>query len=215
MSRRYLQRQAGFTIIELLIATAVFSMVIILISVGVLSFTKAYYKGVNQSNTQNAARLIIEDIAQSIQFSGGEVQPVLGTVGSGDSTGFCVGSSRYSYVLGKQLSDDVPLATGQTKHALVVDKGASCAGGNAQDVEGSSVAGTELLTPRMRLSKLTIEPVAGTTDVFKITIRIVYGDDDLITNPTADNAFCSVGISGGQYCAQAELSTVVKKRIGQ
>lgn len=205
--------QKGFTIIELLIATLVFSMVVMLITYGILAFTRAYYKGVNQSNTQNTARLVIEDIAQAIQFSGGEVQPTLGTTGSGDSVGFCIGSSQYSYVLGKQLSDQTPLEVNQAKHVLMLDKGASCAGTNAQNVEGATVAGTELLGPRMRLSKLSIAPVTGATDVYKINIKIVFGDDDLLNNPTAANASCDVGSRGSQYCAEAELTTVVKKRI--
>jgi len=207
--------QKGFTIIELLIATLVFSMVIMLITYGILSFTRAYYKGVNQSNTQNTARLVIEDIAQAIQFSGGDIQPVLGTAGSGNSQGFCIGNSRYSYVLGKQLTDQTPLVANQAKHTLVMDKGASCAGTNAQDVEGATVAGTELLGPRMRLSKLSVTPEAGSPDVFKINIRIVYGDDDLLINPAASDASCNPNTGGKEYCAQAELTTIVKKRIGQ
>jgi len=202
----------GFTIVELMIATVVFSMVIILITVGVLSFTRAYYKGVNQSNTQNTARQIIEEIAQAIQFSGGTIQPVLTNAGS--SQGFCINNQRYSYALGKQLSDESPLGTNQTSHAFVVDKGASCAGTSAQNVQGASVVGTELLGPRMRLSKMSIQQ-QGSTDLYRITIRVVYGDDDLLTNPTGTDARCNVGIKGTEYCAQSELTTVVKKRIAQ
>lgn len=204
------QQPSGFTIVELMIATLIFSLVVILITVGVLSFTRAYYKGVHQSTTQNTARLIIEDIAQAIQFSGGEIQPTL-TVTS-NSHGFCIGNQRYSFVLGKQLTDDAAPTATQTYHALVMDKGASCAGASAQNVESATVAGTELLRPMMRLSNLAITPISG-TDMFKIDIRIVYGDDDLLENPAAPDARCKVGISGSQYCAQVELTTTVKKRI--
>jgi prepilin-type N-terminal cleavage/methylation domain-containing protein len=215
MSWRPAKKQQGFTIVELMIATLVFSLVIILITVGVLSFTRSYYKGVNQSGTQSTARLIIEDIAQAIQFSGGAVQPVLGTSTSGNSQGICIGNVRYSFVKGKQFSTDATLTADQAKHGLVSDKGSLCAGSDAQDVEGASVVGTELLSPNMRLSKLVVAPVAGTTDMYSITIRIVYGDADLLVNPTADDARCQTGISGTQYCAQSELTTIVKKRIAQ
>lgn len=204
------QRQTGFTIIELMIATLIFSLVVILITVGVLSFTRAYYKGVHQSTTQNTARLIIEEIAQAIQFSGGEIQPAL--TPTGGSQGFCISNQRYSFVLGKQLTDDTVLSANQARHALVMDKGTSCGGASAQNVESATVTGTELLRPMMRLSKLSIAPIAG-TDMFKIDIRIVYGDDDLLENPTGPDARCKTGISGSQYCAQAELTTTVKKRI--
>lgn len=204
------RRQAGFTIVELMIATLIFSLVVILITVGVLSFTRAYYKGVHQSTTQNTARLIIEDIAQAIQFSGGEVQPTL--TATSNSQGFCISNQRYSFALGKQLTDDTAPLTNQTRHALVMDKGASCAGASAQNVEAATVSGTELLRPMMRLSKLSVTPISG-TDMFRIDIRIVYGDDDLLENPTGPDARCKTGISGSQYCAQAELTTTVKKRI--
>jgi prepilin-type N-terminal cleavage/methylation domain-containing protein len=72
MSRQR-KSQAGFTIVELMIATLVFAVVLILITVGVLTFTRSFFKGINQSRTQNAARTVIETISQGIQFSGGEV----------------------------------------------------------------------------------------------------------------------------------------------
>lgn len=206
---------AGFTIVELLIAMLVFSMVLILITVGVLSFTKSYYRGINQSNTQNTARTVLENIAQAVQFSGEDVTTDLGT--NNGSQGFCLGNQRYSYLLGKQVWDDgAPNpALNQSRHALVLDQNGSCSGASPQDV-ASLPANTpgELLQPRMRLSKLSVVQL-GTSNLYQVTIRIVYGDDDLLNNPTGANASCKVGISGSQYCAQAELTTTVKKRIVQ
>lgn len=221
------RQRAGFTIIELLIATLIFSMVILLITIGVLSFTRAFYKGVNQSTTQNATRLILEDIAQAVQFSGGEIQPSLTSNNGSDA--FCIGNKQYSYIKGRQLTDDAPLTATQTKYALVVEKLNNCAGGTARDLSDTTgvaaciaaKACTELLRPMMRLSNISIAPTPATsTDVYRITVRIVYGDDDLLKNappitPTSADARCETGISGVQYCAQAELSTIVKKRISQ
>ena len=216
------RQQAGFTIIELMIATLVFSMVILLITIGVLSFTRSYYKGVNQSTTQNTARLIIEDISQAIQFSGGDIQSAL--VPTANSEGFCIGGNvRYSFVRHKQLTDSSTLGPNQTRHALVRNKGASCAGGSALNVEDAAqtaacISGgncTELLDPRMRLSKLSIAPLGGTPDMFKISIRLVFGDDDLLTDPVSDDASCNLAVTGTQFCAQSELTTIVKKRITQ
>lgn len=203
----------GFTIVELMIATLVFSVVLILITVGVLTFTKSYYQGMNQSNTQNAARTVIESISQAIQFSGDEVTvPITSNNGS---LGFCIGNQRYSYYLGGQLWDDgtPDAALHQVGHALVVDKPGSCAGLAAQDVRAGTVAGEEMLQPRMRLSKLTVENLTG--GLYRVTVRVVFGDDDLLNNPADQDANCKVSISGSQFCAQSELSTIVKKRIDQ
>jgi type II secretory pathway pseudopilin PulG len=196
-----------------MIATLVFSMVIILITVGVLTFTKSYYRGLNQSATQNAARTTIESISQTIQFSGDTVtSPITANNGS---QGFCIGNQRYSYYLGGQLWDDgtPDAAQHQVSHALVMDKPGSCAGLQAQDVRAATVSGTELLQPRMRLSNLTIDTLG--TGLYRISVRVVYGDDDLLNNPGAVNASCKVSISGSQFCAQSELSTIVEKRIDQ
>ncbi len=214
----------GFTIVELMIATLVFSMVLILITVGVLSFTKSYYRGINQSNTQSTARGIMEDVSQAIQFSGDAIAPNIGvTSGSpaSDTTnishGFCIGNQRYSYLLGKQLWDAGPpnASLHQGLHVLLVDQPGSCGGQAPQNVASApaTVLG-EQLQPRMRLAKLSVTPV-GTGGLYKVTVRVVYGDDDLLNNPTGPNANCKVSISGSQYCGQSELTTTVKRRIAQ
>lgn len=213
-------RQRGFTVIELLIATLIFSLVLLLITVGIITFTKAFYKGVNQSKTQSAARNIMETISQAIQFSGGEVTaPVPNN--PADPRYICVGDRRFSYIQGWQIKDQSPdPGKFQSRHALVLDESGVCNG--AQDVRGT-VTGTELLDPNMRISKLSVEQV-GATDLYRVTVRIAYGDGDLLYSPsqpnnangaTREDATCRLGFSGGQFCATSELSTTVKKRIGQ
>lgn len=217
---------AGFTVVELLIATLVFSMVLVLITIGVMSFTKAYYRGITQSNTQNTTRVILENISQSIQFSGTAVTSPIAN-GPGSSVGFCIGNQRFSYMLHKQLVDSSPTA-GQSLHVLVRDSPGDCAGLSAQDVAGSP-NGTELLSPNMRLTKLAVTPVASINDLWKINIRIVYGDDELLCSPSAgdcgstttssnlNNAdlACKAAIIDSQFCAVSELTTTVEKRINK
>jgi prepilin-type N-terminal cleavage/methylation domain-containing protein len=210
----------GFTIIELMIATLVFSVVLLLLTVGVRSFNDAYYKGVTQSTTQSAARTIIEDITQSIQFSGGQVTSPIGTTGSGSSVGFCVGDQRYSYLLGWELVTGTANASlHQTNHALALDSPGECSGLNAQNMQGASVSGTELLGSNMRVSALSVTQVAGSNNLYKINVRVVYGADDLLYSPsgatpaaTAPDATCKLQ-TGDQFCAVSNLSTIVQMRI--
>jgi len=224
--RKQISDSKGFTIIELLIATLIFALILILITVSVLTFTKSYYRGVNQSNTQNVARTVIENISQSIQFSGDLVNPVV-TPNNG-SQGFCVGNKLYSYALGWQLVEGtVSTDLSQSPHALMLSAASSCNGATAQDVRTANPDGTELLTPKMRLAKLKIEPMGGAS-VWRITVRVVFGDDDLLCSPSTqgscqssnttspfgkEDLSCKVAFSGSQYCAMSELSTVVKKRV--
>jgi prepilin-type N-terminal cleavage/methylation domain-containing protein len=213
--------QKGFTIIELLIATLIFSMVLILVTIGVLSFTKVYFKGLNLSKTQNASRTILESVAQSIQFSGGAVTTSIGVVRSNGSEGFCVADKRFSFIRGWQVVDAQPDARlHQSRHGLVVDEPGNCSGLQAQDVKASLTPNSqELLTTGMRVSKLTVESIPA-TNMYRVSIRVVYGEDDLLFSPSnnplgaaAPDAACRVGFSGGQYCASSELSTIVNKRI--
>jgi prepilin-type N-terminal cleavage/methylation domain-containing protein len=204
--------QKGFTIIELMIATMVFSVILIVITTAIIQIGHIYYKGVTSARTQEAARGIIDDISRSIQMSGGTVTPSITNAASG-AKGFCVNQRRYSYVLDKQLTDSSLVASDQTKHALVVDEmNSQCTGAtSAQDITNAQVslaAGSdELLGPNMRLAKMS---VTGSGDLYTISVRVVYGDTDLLTS---DHMSCVNQSAGSQFCAVSELNTTVQKRV--
>lgn len=197
--------QKGFTIVELMIATVVFSSILLLCAFGLLNIGRTYYKGVTSARTQEAARSIIDDIAQSIQFGPGPVYTT-GTEAAVGTTGYyCAGGKRYSYKRDWQLTGN--------RHVLVVDVPATCNGGvGPQNLDGASpsiVGGSKELVPRgMRLAHFKVEP-AG-TDLYKITVHVISGDDDLL-NPSREG--CSSARAGTQYCATSELITTVQKRV--
>lgn len=218
-------KQHGFTIVELLVATVVFSVVLLLITVGILQVARVYYKGVTETNTQNVARNVIDTISQAIQFSGGTVTPADGTRTAGNSYAFCIGNTQYSYTLGWQVADTPDAAKHQTPHALVQNtpSGSVCNGTTpAQNVRSTAVVGKEMISPHMRLSNLVVRPIAGTSS-YEVKVRVVYGDFDLLFSPTAGapaatddtypDAKCLGVQQGTQFCAAAELSTVVQKRV--
>lgn len=214
------QASGGFTIVELMVATLVFSVLLVLITVGVIRFNQAYYKGVTQSDTQDVVRAIVENISQAIQFgtSGDSVAETPGST-PGQSYFFCVGNLRYRYLLGEELSDNP--GGGQTYHALVVDSPPTCngAGVNPTSINASSLSGAELVNPKMRLSKLEVQQVSGSSDLWRVDVRVAYGDDDLLFSPSGDpsgaaasDATC-LSRAGSQFCAVSELSTIVQKRV--
>ncbi len=232
MSRRVTHRQmlaqAGFTIIELLIATLIFTIVMLVVTVAIIQFSKQYYKGIISSTTQGVARTLIDDVSRSIQFNGGDVTQL--TIGG---EGYCIGSAkRYSYARNMQVMDVSPSSTDhQSRHGLVSDTYTSCTSGSP--ALGVTTLGSlttpnarELLGQHMRLSKFDI---TGNNGVYTITARVVYGDDDLLCSPAAndcagngpstaavlsnaDDLTCRA-IAGSQFCAASELSTIVKKRV--
>jgi prepilin-type N-terminal cleavage/methylation domain-containing protein len=204
----------AFTIIELMIATTVFSVILLICAAGLIQIGRIYQKGVINNQTQEVARTVITRVSESIQFTGGSIRKLSANNGS---QGFCVDNKQYSYLPNKKLVDGTPTSD-QTKHALVVN--GSCTTNNAQDLSAASVVGDELLSPNMRVLKLAI-CVPGDTDVancptpppansnlYQVNLIIGYGDGDLFSA----GACKSLSI-GGSFCAVSSLSTTVQKRI--
>src|ERR1700677_3100882 len=90
------QNESGFTIIELLIATLVFSTILLIATYGVIQIGRTYTKGYIGSLTQNTTRSIVDQISQAIQLSGPNT---VQTGSSGNYMSVCIGSIRYTYIL--------------------------------------------------------------------------------------------------------------------
>ena len=207
------RNQSGFTIVELMIATMVFSVILLVVTYGVLHFTNDYYKGINSSTTQNTARNVIDSVAQAIQFSGGPVQATTTPNGY-----VCAGNQEFVYALGGQL----PTAA----YALSQITNTTCD-------TSPSPTGTELLQPHMRLTQLKVAPVTGDTTGTQWTISagVAYGDNDQLCAPTSQLGSCAAGAgtlsnaqliapdvtckstAGSQFCNVAKLSTTVVRRL--
>lgn len=213
--QRFTQKQRGFTIVELLVALTVFSVVLVVVTAAIIQISRVYYKGVTETQVQGATRDIMDTISQGIQFGGGTITGTPTGVTPGGSYAFCLGNQQYSYRPGYQLVDNTP-GTNQTNHALVVNTAAACSGSPAQAMSGT-VSGREMLAPNMRVSNLVVKNVGG--NLYQVQIRVVYGDDDLLVSPSgnsngakATDAACK-GQTGRQFCAVSELNTVVIRRV--
>ena len=216
------QRETGFTILELMIAATVFSVILLIVAIGVISFTNSYYKGVAASKTQATARDIMAAVTQSIQF-GKDVNTVSG---SGNVRGVCVDSTLYAYVPGQQVTDsNINPGKHQGYHGLAQQTGQNCTAGVpnalASALGSPGVANLngsrELLGPHMRVDKFT---VSGNGDVFTVHLRLIYGDDDVLTptvtgstNWDTSNEQCVANQLGGQFCAVSDLTTTVERRL--
>jgi prepilin-type N-terminal cleavage/methylation domain-containing protein len=207
----------GFTVLELLIATLVFSVILVVITAGVMSFTRQYYKGVVASKTQSTARAIMSEVTQSLQFG----RTITTGLTNGSVKGFCVDNKLFSYVPGQQVEVNPVSAKHQGYHGLVVDGSAgTCSISSASQLSlPNSTALTdpanqrELLSDHMRISDLSVNPVPGIPGAYKVSVRVIYGDDDLLSSTTAwDTARCK-GSTGSQFCSVSELTTTVQKRL--
>lgn len=221
------KKQSGFTIVELMIATMVFSVVIFIITAGVLSFTRSYYKGINSSTTQNAARSVVDTISQAIQFSG---KTVTETDLTDPNNGFfCAGDYIYMVSLGKKVPDN-PIHGNWGVYQAANPSPGSCSA-----LSGPTGDGTELLGSQMRVADMSVKGVTGESQLYAINLRIAFGDSDLLCSPSisgTSKGSCNKGATsydpdanwyapdmtcktqtGSQFCAVSALSTTVLQRV--
>ncbi len=218
---------SGFTIVELLIATSVFSIILLVALAGFLQIGHIFYKGVSLAQTQEIATHIFQDIDGNFQTAA-NVSPPQTDSASGYSY-FCIGNARYTYNLGYEIGLSATPNHSAPNHPY------NGSGGNfgvLKDVlPGSSACATpctdtvplgactppslrlnnptELLGEKMRLSNISItNPNTQNPNIYNVNIVVAYGDDDLmdLTNPTAP--VCKI-TKGGEFCAVSQINTAV------
>lgn len=222
---KYNKTQQGFTIIELMIATTIFSVVLLAMSATVIQISRMYYKGIVMSQTQAAARNIMEEISRPIQLEGATVAVKTGVVSVDgyELHVICVGTTRYTAAVGLMQDSKVTISGDHLKHVVWQDKVASpdiCMSDPPLNLATNLSSGKDLLPDKMRLTKFEVEPDGPDTRLWKVNIGVMYGERDLMDPPddtttTADiPQACLSSYVGGQWCAKAEYSTEVLKRIG-
>lgn len=236
MNKPYSKSQGGFTIIELMIATVIFSVVLVTLSASIIQISRMFYKGLAQSKTQEVTRAIVTDIAQSLRFEPDDMQAGLDVAGNPNIHAYCLGTNQYSFIMGVQLGTN----PGNLPHVLVRDNVPGCPGQQAKNFTVGVIKGEELLSDKMRLAKFEIAQVQPNQPLWRVTARVVLGDDDIVCaagyhipsspaglgscdDPTSltvaeinshlANLRCKNIRAGSQFCAVSELSTIVEKRI--
>ncbi len=202
------EQEVGFTIVELMIATLVFSVILVVIMVGVVSFTNSYFKGINSSTTQTTTRTALDTISQAIEFSGGTVTHLTASATQGT---YCVGSVQYDYNLGVEQTGTALPALYQTPR----NSASLCMASGFMANQSQ-----ELLGKNMRLSVFTVTPdTGGVGQIFTVELRVAYGDDSLLYSPagltplgTAKDITCRSD-AGSQFCSVVDLSSSVQKRV--
>lgn len=234
-------RQHGFTIVELMIATAVLSTILLLVTVLMVNIGRLYYKGINQARVQSNVRTVADEVAQQLRLGDSVTEsPASGPgLGAHGERAICVGSKRYTYVIGVQIGTPAPGSTAPTyQHVLWRDNNptpGSCSviGASAVNLTSStqpsptSLNGAELVAPRSRLINFSVSGASP----YAVNVGMAYGDNDLLCSPsvsgscasnapamtalaqfTTGNLLCKGG-QGGQFCATAQLNTSVIRRL--
>lgn len=229
-------REAGFTIIELTIASLVFSVVLVVLTTGIVSFSRSYYRGVNMSTTQSTARAAIDAVSQSLQFSAND--PTLPKqLGTSNNWYMCNGDKLYMYTIGKKFDVENMAAPGNWGLYEMTASSGCVPFDTGIPSPAAARSSLELLGKNLRLAYMSVQPTP-VPNTWSITITVAYGDADLlckrsiagvaqgscertappfavdaiVAGDTPTDVACKTQ-AGSQFCAVSSLTTTVQKRI--
>lgn len=199
----------GFTIIELLIATMVFTTVLILCMEGITRIAKVYVKNASISRTNEFTKSLMEEIANQIKY-GATIPGVANPSPAASPWYLCVSGNSYQVNLNT-------LGTGSVRKIT----GSGCLNYTQSNLYTSSA---DIAPADVRILDFSVTENA-TSKTWNINMRVALGADDLIVDAsgatlsgasTYDNfksATCKSGIAGSEYCAVIPLSTTVTRRM--
>ena len=234
MKKFHQASEKGFTIIELMIATAVLSTILLLVTVLMINIGNLYYKGINQARVQDNVRSITDEVVQHLQLGDTLVPADTDHHGPNGEHAYCIGSTRYTYFIGTQIDQPAPGSSAPVfQHVLWRDDNpdpASCDATGVNLTDSSPTTGrhgAELIAPRSRLMQFAIDG----TSPYNISIGVAYGDDDLLCSPVvtdsckrnappmtqfsdfAHGSLLCKDSDASQFCSTAGLDTTVVRRL--
>jgi hypothetical protein len=234
--KRFKKNNQGFTIVELTIATGVFSIILILALAGFLQIGKLFYKGVSITHTNDVSKQVLNSIKGDVSFdviTTSYTQPDSAFPADDINSPFtprnyfCAGSNRYTFRLGQALDSDASAAelkqpasqvSGWKNFGILKDRvtnGCPKPFSSSEPINPSNV--TELLGDKMRLSSIEIKPLPSPNDkLYTIHIKIAYGDNQVFQGSTATtvNPVCnSNSTTSASFCYVSDLRTIVRKGL--
>ena len=198
----------GFTIAELMIATSVFSVVLLVGAAAFVTLGRSYYKGVTVTQTEEVAKQILNNVTSSIRLST-TVSPL--NQATGGRSYYCVGGHRYSFILFQEVNTSNH--DNASRFGLLADEPNGDGCGNPFDVPTTPLVNpTELLGNNMRLLAFSITPLS-TGSAYSVDVTVAFGDDSVLSNPRSPNAQCQGGGNQTQFCSITHLSTVAYQGV--
>ena len=200
--------QTGFTLVELLLALALFGFVLVFAVSGFVQVNRSYNKGITVKRVQETGRAVIEDIARSLRLAGdpGSVRvcDVDDQQGCSGNFRLCLPGVRYGWSDGS-TGEEFTSAGDIKKNWLVRSDTASGCNSAFSQAEAESFLEDDLI-----VQELNITWLIGTS-AYKIDLTLSTGDTTLITN-SGKRCKGAAQVSGSQYCDVVNLSTTVTIR---
>lgn len=184
---------AGFTLVELILAMALFSLVMVIVSVGIIQVMRIYQSNLATRRTQQAARLVVEDVTREVRLATRVARAVPGELCLEGST-----TIRYRLPGGGPVLLKEQLQGGCTSTTVI----------NSTELTGS--ANSEVAARRFNVTPIR-DNINNISSV-GFTVAIATGPADFI-DTSGDRVVCQPG-PGSQFCSATSYSSVVTIRGG-
>ena len=193
--------QKGFTIVELLIATSVFATVLFIVTYGIIQISRMYTNGFIQTQTQNTAISISDQITKDLEFSSASVNTEKKS-SSENYYYFCTTQNEYYYQ---------PLG-GLSEISLAYVNGGQCASPTASPSFINSPHSQNLLSTSMEIlnhsSYDNQDMLTGNSGLYTVGINVLYGNQTNLEYNSNTNQFdCRPTVLVGPFCAIYNLNT--------
>lgn len=200
------QARRGFTIVELMIAITVFSIVATLVMAGVIYVARQYQQVTNRIAIEEASRSFHQQVLQSLQYTS---VPVADAAASGGYKGKCIGGQMYVYgeiedYSGATESESMNKYDAQKTGLYIVD---TPSGGCDISTVGPIQDLQNLLPEGAKVVGLSIDSVTG---VIKTTF--VKSVPDLLDFSSLPTLKCKMEV-GKEWCAVVSFESMAKRRI--
>ena len=180
-------RNAGFTLVELVMALAFFSFMMAILSIGVLQIMEIYQAGVSSRRTQQAARVAMEDITREVRAAS--------RVEVDGPDHLCLEGARpVDY---QRINDELIKKVG----------GANC--NDLSAATTTTLIGTSEANNNLKLRQFDTNLIVSGSDDSSVDISLLVttGADELLSGDG-----CIPGETGSQYCATTQFSSTVSLR---
>ncbi len=188
--------QKGFTIIELMIASMVFSVLIIMVSAVTLGVAKQYQKATYTAQLNDASRNVHQTISQTIGYGGDYSE----TSVDGYKV-YCAGTTRLFY----KPSTDTAINNGLYRQENTTDCG-----------DTINIALAENLLPKNGfITEFSVNKI-GANNAYNIKTTFKVGTVDMFEttpNIVKINNKCLPTLKGGDFCTEVTYTNVVVAKL--
>lgn len=203
----YKSKQAGFTLVELLLAMTLFSLTMIVATAGFIGMNRVFTRGLVRKDLSEAAQFITEDITRALRAEGlssvATACPETGSTNPPCYNGWAsqtLGQTRYIW------------RSSGAHTGLSRDTGPSTAAPSSSRVS--------LLSDKYKVKALTISKLPTSADLYRVSGVLTTSTQEALSMPADGDPFKITCLGSGQNvaaqsCAVEKFNFVVSTRTRQ